>query len=139
MSVSGGSLFGICCNVLRRKPQEHWDMDLVVSWDGRCVEETAAVVVEDVFAMVREEKHGGGAFGLLKQRYDGVEHHIRFADGVVVSVEELSAVVSLSIGIVVGGEESMFARVSVAVAEVVAVGMEHDEGFTGILLYLLLH
>ena len=134
VSVSGGSLFGICCNVLRRKPQEHWHMDLVVSWDWRGMEETVAVVVEDIFAMVGEEKHGGRAFGLLKQRNDGVEHHIRFADGVVVSVEELSAVVTLCIGVIVGGEESMVARVSVAVAEVVAVGMEYDEGFTGILL-----
>ena len=109
-------------------------MDLVVSWDWRGMEETVAVVVEDIFTMVGKEKHGGRAFGLLKQRNDGVEHHIRFADGVVVSVEELSAVVTLCIGVIVGGEESMVARVSVAVAEVVALGMEYDEGFTGILL-----
>ena len=103
------------------------------------MEETLAIVVEDVLAVVGGVEHCRLRTALAEHRDDAVQHEVGLTDGVVVSVQQRGAVLGFCLGGRVGHEPGAMARIAVAVVEVRAVGVQHYQLLLALLGKDVLH
>lgn len=103
------------------------------------MEETLAIVVEDVLAVVGGVEHCRLRPTLAEHRDDAVQHEVGLTDGVVVSVQQRRAILGFCLGGRVGQELGAMARIAVAVVEVRAVGVQHYQLLLALLGKDVLH
>ena len=116
-------------DILRRKPKDTRDMQLVVGGTGRRMEESAAVVVEQVLPVVRQVEHGGRMAGTGEPLDNLVEQSVGGYDRVVVGIGHRQSVFTVYLVDAVGGEDSAVEAVSLVIVEVGAVGVQDDKLF----------
>ena len=91
------------------------------------MQETVPAVVKDILAVVGSVDHRSERTAVREARYYGMKKLVGVSDTVVVSIEQLVAVLCLRLRGIVGAEERLFARITVTVAEVRTVCVEYDE------------
>ena len=93
------------------------------------MEEEFASVIKDVLAVVARIEHRTQSTLLLESLYHTVQYVVGIADGIVIGIDKVSAILHLGIAVGVRLEVSHLPRVTLHIVEVGTLGVEHDEEF----------